>query len=411
MKVYIETYGCAANRNDSEIMAGLLMERGHEMTSDPSTAEVIIVNTCIVKHTTEEKIKSRIRALKKLYPSKRIIIAGCMVTGEPEIAKGFVLPMIGPRSISKVSDVVEGKIHAALNEWSEKPTLPSKSRFPIKIIQLSEGCLGNCSYCITKFARGRLKSYKPEVVVDAVKKAVTHGYKEIWLTSQDNSSYGMDIGTNLHELLERILSVEGDFKIRVGMMNPAFLKDFDVEIFKDERVFKFVHIPVQSGSNRILGLMKRGYTVEEFEKVVKSFRKIPGITLWTDVIVGFPTETEEEFNETVELIKRIKPDFVNVSRYSNRPGVEARKLKQIPTEVKKERSRLMSKLVDQIAFEKNRSWIGWEGEILIDEYAHGNFIGRNFAYKPVVLEDGELGATVNVKIVDAAATHLKGEKI
>ena len=292
-----------------------------------------------------------------------------------------------------------------------------KSTYPIWIIQLSEGCLGKCTYCITRFARGKLKSYKPKSIIKSVRTAISKGFKEIWLTSQDNSSYGLDIGTNLAELLKEILKIDGDYKIRIGMMNPMFLKNSSnlIDIFKDERIFKFVHIPVQSGSNKILKLMKRGYTVEEFEHIVKSFRKNPNMTIWTDIIVGFPTETEEEFQMSVELLKRIKPDYVNVSRYSNRPGTEAKKMKQVPTEIKKERSRIMSKLVNQIAFEKNKKWINWNGKILIDEYNEKkkNFIGRNFAYKPVILDNNSnhkisLGSKINVKIVDSASTYLKG---
>ncbi len=416
MKVYFETYGCAANKNDSEIMKGILYEKHHEIVKSPKDADAIIVNTCIVKHTTEEKIKYRLNFLKKKYPKKRIIIAGCMVTGEPEIAKSFNLPMIGPHSLSKITDIVEGKSNYETKEWIEKPTFPMKPKYPIWTIQISEGCLGNCTYCITKFARGRLKSYKPESIVNSVKRAVSSGFKEIWLTSQDNSAYGLDIGTNLAELLKKILKVEGDYKIRVGMMNPMFLKESDslIEVFKDERVFKFIHIPVQSGSNRILTLMKRGYNVEDFENVVRNFRKIKNITIWTDIIVGFPTETDEDFEMSMNLIKKMKPDYVNVSRYSNRPGTEAKKMKQIETEIKKERSRLMSKLVNQTAFEKNSAWKSWSGKILIDEYnsLKKNFIGRNFAYKPIILnEDNKklsLGEEVDVKIVDTSSTYLKG---
>ena len=405
MKVYVETYGCAANRNDSEIMKGILRERGYEIV-DSEDADAIIINTCIVKHTTEEKIKYRINELKKKYPKKKIVLAGCMVTGEPEIAKSFSLPMVGPRSLSKIADVVSGRINEAVGGWTEKPLMNYAGQWPIKIIQISEGCLGQCTYCITRFARGVQKSYAPESIFKAFKKAVDDGYKEIWITSQDNSSYGLDIGTNFAELMKKLLTVDGDYKVRIGMMNPMFITDDIIDVFKDEHVFKFAHVPVQSGSDRILSLMKRGYTVDKFEKIAMKFKKV-GCTLWTDVIVGFPTETEEGFEQTVRLIERISPDFVNVSRYSNRPGVEAKKMKQIPTDVKKERSRIMSKVVNRIAYEMNKKWVGWRGRVLIDEFSHGNFIGRNYAYKPITVDGGELGTYKDVVVKRAFETHLE----
>ncbi len=410
MKVYIETYGCAANKSDSEIMSGILIRDGHKIVNSTADADAIIINTCIVKHTTEEKIKFRIKKLKEEFPNKRIIIAGCMVTGEPELAKSFNLPTIGPSSISDISKIVSGELFTSTSSFAEKPILPYAGKKPVRIVEISQGCLGNCSYCITKFARGRQISYKPESILKAVKNAVVSGYKEIWITSQDNSSYGIDIGTNLAELLKKISDIDGDFKVRVGMMNPAFLNDIGnlIEVFKSDKIFKFAHIPVQSGSDRILKLMKRGYTVDDFIGISKDFQKI-GATLWTDVIVGFPTESEDDFSDTLEMLKKVRPDFTNISRYSNRPGTKAKKMKQVPTEIKKERSRVASKLVNKISYEKNMEWVGWKGEIIIDEFSHKNYIGRNFAYKPVSVDgEYELGSKVNVKIVKAYTTHLEG---
>ena len=222
----------------------------------------------------------------------------------------------------------------------------------VQPIVISSGCLNACSYCATKLAKGTVKSYPIDCIVNAVKYAAEHGAKKILLTATDTSVYGFDIGTNLAELLKEVVKIKGDFKIRVGMMNPQHIKPFLnelVEVYKNPKIIKFVHIPVQAGSNRVLKDMRRGYTVEEFKEIVKKFRKeIPNITISTDIICGFPTETEEDFEKTIELVKEIKPEVVNISKFYPRPNTEAKKMKQLPTSVIKERSRKLSEVYQKI---------------------------------------------------------------
>jgi len=221
------------------------------------------------------------------------------------------------------------------------PYIPSKE--DITIIPISEGCLGDCNYCSVKFARGKLKSYKIEDIIKQIKG------KKILLTSQDTGCYGLDINTNLVELLKQVVKVKGNFQVRVGMMNPEhvlpILKDL-VEVYKDKKIFKFIHIPIQSGSNNVLKEMNRRYTVEDFIKIVKEFRKqIPEIHISTDIIVGYPTETEEDFKKTINLLEKLKLEVINLSRFAPRPKTAALKLKQLPVEEIKRRSIIISKII------------------------------------------------------------------
>jgi MiaB/RimO family radical SAM methylthiotransferase len=224
-----------------------------------------------------------------------------------------------------------------------------------------------------------------------IKSDLEAGCREVWLASTDNGCYGKDMGADLVELLKACCSIEGDFKIRLGMMNPMYLPemlDRMVSVFhENDKLFKFIHIPVESGSERVLRKMKRGHTVRTFLDAVHAFRgKMPEITISTDIIVGFPSETEDEFKESLALIERAEPDIVNISRYGARPGTEAAKWKgmRISSQMAKERSERLHALAKRIAKKRNSLWQGWQGEIIIDEM--GKVVqGRNYAYKPVIL--------------------------
>jgi threonylcarbamoyladenosine tRNA methylthiotransferase CDKAL1 len=242
------------------------------------------------------------------------------------------------------------------------------------------------------------------------------GVKEVWLTSQDTACYGKDIGASLADLLESVCEVEGDFRVRVGMMNPDHvlgMLDELVEAYVCGKVFKFLHLPVQSGDDKVLGLMNRRYTVDEFRKVVDSFReKIPRLTLSTDVICGFPGESREAFENTKSLIAEVKPDIVNVSKFFARPRTPAEKLVPLLPRELNRRSRELAELSRRVSFDKNRAWLGWEGTVLFDEQGKGeSCVGRNFAYKPVVVKTEEclLGKFAQVKVVRVFSTYLEAE--
>jgi len=268
------------------------------------------------------------------------------------------------------------------------------------------------------FARGHLRSYSIDEIVNRVREDVASGAREVWLTSQDMACYGKDIGTSLPDLLEKVCKVEGEFFVRVGMMTPNHALDILdglVEAYRHRKVFKFLHLPIQSGDNEMLERMRRFYTVEDFLRIVSRFRKaLPKITVATDVICGFPGETAEAFEGTLRLIEKVKPDIVNISKFFPRPKTPAEKLEpKVPPREIKERSRIMTRLAMKIALEKNREWINWKGQVLIDEKGNkpDSWVGRNFAYKPIVVKsrDSLVGETVNVRVVKAFETYLEAE--
>lgn len=347
MKLYIETYGCAANQADSDAMRELLKK--HRFVSEKD-ADVIIVNTCGVKGSTENKIFERLKKLR----GKKVIVAGCLTKIiETKLKREFPeFSLIGPSQVSNigriVAQVAKGKRLVKLSGVPGKLVCLSRPK-RIQPIIIGTGCLGFCAYCATKNARGQLKSYAIKDVVKAVRCAVKNGAETILLTAQDTGAYGIDLGTDLPKLLEAIVRIPGDFKVRVGMMNPNFaLRFLDrlIAVYKNPKIIKFAHIPVQAGSNRVLKLMRRSYTVAQFKEVVKKFRReIPGIRMSTDIICGLPGESEKDFAETIKLVKWLKPEAINISKFYPRPGTEAKKMRQLPNSLIKDRSRRLSALM------------------------------------------------------------------
>ncbi|MEM2106155.1 MAG: tRNA (N(6)-L-threonylcarbamoyladenosine(37)-C(2))-methylthiotransferase [Candidatus Bathyarchaeia archaeon] len=428
MRVFVKSFGCSTNLADGEVLAGCLAEAGYELVNDFSEAEIVVYNTCAVKGPTENRM---IEMLKRVPKSKKLIVAGCLpLINFERLCRevrfdGVVGPAAGNAIVEAVKQVSNGRRTVFLEDvLKTKPglNLPCVRMNPIiSIIPVNYGCLGSCAYCCVIFARGRLRSYGIQEVVEKVKKDLASSAREIWLTSQDTACYGRDIGTNLAELLEALCTVEGDFKIRVGMMTPNLVMDILEDLiraFKSEKIYKFAHLPVQSGDNQILKRMRRFYSVEEFKKIVNAFRaSFPQITIATDVICGFPGESKEAFKKTLQLIEEVKPDIVNVSKFFARPKTAAARMQAdfvSLTEIKR-RSSEAAELARKIAFEKNQRWIGWEGEILVNEMGKvaGSWVGRNFAYKPVAVKGDSnlLGKNLRVRVVRAFSTHLEGEII
>jgi threonylcarbamoyladenosine tRNA methylthiotransferase CDKAL1 len=395
-KVWIEAYGCSASMADSEMMSGLLKADGYEMATCENESSLNIIVTCSVKDVTQHRMLHRIDKLSKSV--KPLIVAGCLPKTERQRIESLnpYASLLGPQSIDRTIDVVHsafmGKKSVFVEDSSlDKINLPRIRINPIiSIIEIASGCMSECSFCQTKLAKGRLRSYRIGEILRQMRSDIADGCKEIWLSSTDNGCYGKDIGSDLVHLLRSCSLLEGDYKIRVGMMNPMYLpcmlKDM-IEVFSDnDKIFKFLHIPVQSGSERILRKMKRGHTVENYRNIVKSFRKaFPEITIATDVIIGFPSETNEDFLKTIDLLKETEPDIINSSKYSSRSGTEACKLKQVDSYIVKQRSEQLHKLIKEIGAKRNSIWKGWRGTVIIDETNGRNIQGRNYAYKPVLL--------------------------
>ncbi len=362
--------------------------------------------------------------LRKAPKDRRLIVSGCLPVINFERLErevefdGVTGPAPGVTIVDVLGRVAAGERVVSLGAVSGSglclPRVPANPF--VSIIPINYGCLGDCSYCCVHFARGRLRSNPVGEVVERVRRDLVSGVKEVWLTSQDTACYGKDIGASLADLLESVCEVEGDFRVRVGMMNPDHVLgmiDELVEAYVCGKVFKFLHLPVQSGDDKVLGLMNRRYTVDEFRKVVDSFReKIPRLTLSTDVICGFPGESREAFEQTKSLIAEVKPDIVNVSKFFARPRTPAEKLVPLLPRELNRRSRELAELSRRVSFDKNRAWLGWEGTLLFDEQGKGkSCVGRNFAYKPVVVKTEEclLGKFAQVKVVRVFSTYLEAE--
>jgi threonylcarbamoyladenosine tRNA methylthiotransferase CDKAL1 len=417
VKIYIKTFGCSYNQSDSEVMAGLLKTANFEIVNNSDPATLVIINSCAVKTPTEKKVLKYIQEIKS--KGKEVIVAGCISQATPEILED--VSMIGPTQINHIVEVVEETINEnniamLVPEKGQRLNLPRiRKNKSIEIIPICAGCLGNCSYCITKKARGDLISFEIDDILAHAKTALKNYASQIWLTAQDTGCYGKDINTNLIELLEKLFSIKGNFFIRLGMANPNFVLEILPElirVYQNSKMYKFLHIPVQSGNNEILKLMNRNYTVEEFKEIITKFReKIPNITIATDVICGFPTETTEQFNDTIKLIKEVKPDIVNISRYWERPHTKSATLDgKLHEKETKERSRRLSELFEWISYENLKKWEQWVGSILIESHGKDNTsVGRNFAYKQIILKGKyPIGSFVQVKAVKATTFYLQG---
>jgi tRNA A37 methylthiotransferase MiaB len=371
-RVYIETYGCRYNFGDSAKLAEVLKHHGCTIAGSVGDADAIIVNTCTVVGPTERRMLRRLSALcdRDLY------VTGCM----PQVQKGAILSVCNPVFIHP--DTIQ--------EWYGGIGTVAKEN--VGIVQLAQGCNGSCTYCITRSARGPLRSFPPVEVRRQVAAFANAGAAEIQLTAQDVSSYGKDIGYSLAGLLDGIGEIPGRYRIRVGMMNPATVMDnLDavIDAFSHERIFRFIHLPVQSGSDAVLERMGRRYTVSDFCKIVAEFRKrYPGITVATDMIVGFPGETEEDFTASLDLVRHILPNKVNVTRYSKRPFTPLSHEKDYPDFVKKDRSRLLLARAEEVYAAVNTPWIGREVPFMVTESIRkGSVMARSSEYQGIVINE------------------------
>jgi len=425
MHVFVKSYGCSANMADGEVLAGCLAKAGYELAGSASEAAVVIYNTCAVKGPTENRV---IETLKRAPDGKKVIVAGCLpiINFERLCQEVRFDGAVGPAAGEEIADVVrrvmEGeKVVDLDSSLYAKPglSLPQLRSNPvISVLPVSYGCLGSCAYCCVVFARGHLRSYTIKEVTERVRKDLAAGAKEFWVTSQDTACYGRDVGTNLAALLTALGDVEGDFQVRVGMMTPNMVTDILddlIEAFKNEKVFKFMHLPVQSGDDGVLKQMRRFYTIQDFREIVDAFRDaFPAATLATDVICGFPGENQEAFENTLKLIGDVKPDVVNVSKFFARPRTAAAEMRDAFVKVGeiKRRSTAAAQLAKRISLERNQRWNGWTGEILIDEKGKvpNSWIGRNYSYKPITVKSPEnlLGKKLRVKVERAFSTYLSG---
>lgn len=418
----MEAYGCSMNMADYEIALGLLREAGHLIINSPERAEASVIFTCIVKTPTERRMLRRIRELGKR--GKPIVVAGCMPEAERELIEKEApkASLLGPNNLLGVVETVEaslrGERKVLIGGEMKKTCLPRERKNPvIHIAPIASGCLGDCSYCIVKRARGWLRSYPAEEIVEDARKALEEGCREIWVTAEDTAAYRWR-GLRLPDLLGWLSELEGKFYIRVGMMTPnqaLEILDELIEAYRSPKVFKFLHLPVQSGSDEVLRRMRRRYTIEEFKHIISSFRRHhPDLTLSTDIICGFPGENEEEFQETLQLLEEVKPDVLNISRFWPRPRTEAAQREgQLHGRETKRRSRILTELWRRLSLESGRRWIGWRGEAIVDEHGRdGTLVARNHAYRPIVFKGpANLGDFIELEIIEERVGYLLGKNV
>jgi len=371
-RVYLETYGCRFNFGDTAKLIEVLKASGSTIVESPDTADAVIINTCTVVGPTERRMLRRISAFR----DRDLFVTGCM----PAVQKEAIYAISQPTIVSP---------EEIRDEYRKTGSVQGG---PPGIVQIASGCTGKCSYCITRKARGPLISYPEEEILDQVQAFFDAGTAEVQMTAQDVSAWGKDCGRSLSELLESVGKLRGRGRVRVGMMNPFTVKDqldLILESFRSPVFFRFIHIPVQSGSDKILTSMKRGYTLADFEKIVAGFRsRYPGISLSTDVIVGYPGETLGDFQDTCNLIERIRPNKVNITRYSHRPHTGRIPGPEILDAVKKDRSRMLNALAENIYASINGPLVGTEVPVIVTEYLRdGSVMARTPEYHGVVLRE------------------------
>jgi MiaB-like tRNA modifying enzyme len=401
--IYLETYGCTLNQSESEEMMNQL--EGHSVAESAHDAQIIVLNTCMVIERTERKILKRISALYKQLGDRKLIISGCMVG-----PLGDRLQAIYPELEVVPSDLVVSYIDA---NFAREPAVSPRLNLTAKV-KIAQGCRGSCSYCIVRLIKGPIVSRSIEAVTRDVEHRVQHGAKQVFLTAQDVGACGLDSGFRLPDLIEALCELEHEFKLRVGMMNVSSIHDIVedlVRVFKHPKVYKFLHLPVQSGSDRVLKRMERGYTVSDFKRIVARFRRAyRDITLSTDFIVGFPTETEEDFRATMQLLRAVRPLKVNITRFSQRKGTPAFVLEPVTGRVTKERSRMLTAEHHRIAYRQNCKSLGKiYGALAVERGKNGSTILYTDSYRPIVVaHELTLGIRYAVLVTRTTPTYLVG---
>ena len=414
-KVHVKSFGCSANVAEGEMIQGQFAQHG-EIVAHEKDADRIVLNICTVKG--DKNALQEIKKIKSLFPEKKLTITGCITPSIVEPIKNIdpCATLINTHHILEILSLLNTQTNALTHAKPIKLLTPRVRTNPVVgIVPVSSGCLDACAFCSTRLVKGALFSFPPEIIKHEVRKCVENGCKEIWITGQDTCCYGFDRKTNLAILLKKLVEIPGDFKIRVGMGNPRHLPKFLpelVEMIKHDKVFKFIHLPLQSGNDNVLKAMRRGHTVQSFQEIIQTLRKeIPELTISTDIIVGHPTETEEHFEDTLRFVKKLEIDNMNISRFAPRPGTAAASMTgQVHGNITKERSRKLTAVYRDLSLASNKKWLGWEGEVIVDQKKEGGVEARNYAYKTVFIRQNlPLGQTVHLKIIDAQVFFLEGQ--
>ena len=432
MQVYVETYGCQMNEYDSELVRSILRQNRFEVVATPETADVVLLNTCAIREHAHQKVFGRVRVLGQLRrrnPDLRIGILGCMAQSLKDdlLRQGSGVDLVaGPdaykRLPSLIRQVVETGIPGKEIDLSEYETYSDV--YPERVpgvnawIACMRGCDNFCTFCVVPYTRGRERSRSPESVVEETQRLAAQGYKQVTLLGQNVNSYGAD-GVDFAELLLRVADVPGIERVRFTSPHPKdFPRPLLAAIATHPKICKQIHLPLQAGSDRILERMRRTYTKQEFLDLVDEIRgTIPGVCLSTDLIAGFPTETQGEFEETVEVVERVGFDSAFIFKYSERKNTIAQRKypDDVPEAVKSDRVVLLNEIQKAISIERNRAWIGRTVQVLFEgpsRKSEDDLLGRDDGNHGVVVPRGRLrpGDLVAVEIVGASAHTLLGRQ-
>lgn len=407
MSIWFEGYGCTANQGETLEMREHANQLGHELATDSTTAETVVLGTCTVIESTQNKMEKRISEL--MDQGKNVIVSGCMATADTKVlnSKFPNAPLVSPGDIDGLGDLI-GR-GGCKPETLESPFAA--------ILPISSGCLGRCTYCATLKARGRVKSRSVNDIFFKAQYAIDSGSKELLLTSQDNGAFGADTDSSLENLLNELSHLDGEFRLRVGMLNPMLVAGRSKEMAKawgDSRTYKFMHLPIQSGSQKILDSMTRDHTIEEFWEVIEVFRDYyPEMMIITDIITGFPGETDEDHQETVDLLNKLSPDLVNVTRFSPRKGTPASRYKRVDGRIVKKRSRELTNLRKELGAKSFKRFVGRETSVLtVENKRKGSTLCRDDNYRPIILkQDLPLGEFYDIKIIDSEYGFMTAEQI
>ncbi|AEG60233.1 tRNA (N6-isopentenyl adenosine(37)-C2)-methylthiotransferase MiaB [Desulforamulus ruminis] len=432
----ILTFGCQMNERDSESLSGMLEDLGYSPTESQEDADIIILNTCCVRETAESKVfglLGRLRKRKTANPNLIIGVCGCM-TQQEDAAKRirhsfpFVDLIFGthnvhelPRMLQQVQENKEAVLEIWTSEKGIAEDVPVRRKDKLKAwVTIMYGCNNFCSYCIVPYVRGRERSRKPEDIFKEIKELVKEGYKEVTLLGQNVNSYGKDLENTYRfaDLLLDLDQIEGLERIRFMTSHP---RDFDRRLIQViascRKVCEHYHLPVQAGSNRVLKQMNRGYTREHYLELIREIRRaVPGASITADIMVGFPGETEEDFEQTLDLVQQVRFDSAFTFIYNTRSGTPAAKMEQVPEAIKSERIQRLIELQNKISFENNRMEEGKVLEVLVEGVTKSNadrLAGRTRTNKLVVF-DGPLelsGSLVPVRIKQGRLNLLEGEQV
>ena len=423
-KIAFITLGCKVNLYDTEAMAELFTEKGYEVVDFEEYADVYLINTCTVTNLGDKKSRQMIRRAKRINPNSVVVATGCYAqVASEEVAKieGINI-VIGTKNRSEIVETVENYVdeNGVVNNVSD--IMGEKEFEPLQIsrltnrtrayIKIQEGCNRYCTYCIIPYARGPIRSRKPEEVIEEVKKLAENGFKEVVLTGIHVASYGLDLGNiTLADIIEKVHSVNGIERIRFSSMEPlAIDDDFVARMAKLPKVCDHYHLSLQSGCNRTLKRMNRKYNAEQYAEACERLRNaFPNVAITTDIIVGFPDETEEDFKESLAFAKKMKLDKIHTFPYSPKKGTPAAKMKnQMSGDVKSQRSKEMIALSDKMNIDFLNNNIGKTVPVLFEDMENGFWQGHTTNYIKVLVKSDE---NLNNKIVDVKLDKIHGVEI